>query len=47
MSDSIFKSGTINLKNVFTDCQPTEVLYAPIDVAKYNHSAMIVNFVIA
>ena len=43
MSNSIFKSAN-NLRDVLANCLPTQLLYAPIDVAKYNHSAMIVNF---
>jgi transposase len=44
MSNSIFKSANNNLRDVLTNCLPTQLLYAPIDIAKYNHSAMIVNF---
>ena len=47
MSESIFKSASNNLNNlrdVLDAYKPTQILYAPIDVAKYNHSAMIVNF---
>lgn len=42
MSNSIFKLA--DLRDVLTNCQPDQMLYAPIDIAKYNHSAMIVNF---
>ena len=47
MSNSIFRSASNNLNNlrdVLAAHKPTQILYAPIDVAKYNHSAMIVNF---
>ena len=43
MSNSIFKSTSNNLRNLLDNCKPEQLLYAPIDVAKYNHSAMIVN----
>jgi len=43
MSKSIFKSASNDLKNLLAICKPEQLLYAPIDVAKYNHSAMIVN----
>lgn len=43
MYNSIFKND-MNLKEILSSCQPSQILYAPIDVAKYNHSAMIVNF---
>ena len=44
MSNSIFKFASNDLRNVLADCKLEQLLYAPIDVAKYNHSAMIVNF---
>ena len=47
MSNSIFKSTSNNLNNlrdVLAAHKPTQILYTSIDVAKYNHSAMIVNF---
>jgi len=44
MSKSIFKLYSDNLRDALDTCKPTQILYAPIDVAKYNHSAMIVNF---
>ncbi len=50
MSNSIFKSASNNpsnpnnLRDVLDNYKPTQILYAPIDVAKYNHSAMVVNF---
>jgi transposase len=43
MSNSIFKSASNDLKKLLAICKPEQLLYAPIDVAKYNHSAMIVN----
>jgi transposase len=43
MSKSIFKFASNDLKNLLAICKPEQLLYAPIDVAKYNHSAMIVN----
>ena len=42
---SIFKNDVGNLKEVLAGCSPAQILYVPIDVAKTNHSAMIVNFV--
>lgn len=47
MSNSIFRSTSNNLNNlrdVLAAHKPTQILYTSIDVAKYNHSAMIVNF---
>mgnify|MGYP001091979815 CR=1 FL=1 len=44
MLNSIFKSANNNLRDVLNNCLPSQLLYAPIDVAKHNHSAMIVNF---
>jgi len=44
MPNSIFKFASNDLRNVLADCKLEQLLYAPIDVAKYNHSAMIVNF---
>jgi transposase len=44
MSNSIFKYDSNNLRDVLAVHKPTQILYAPIDVAKYNHTAMIVNF---
>lgn len=44
MSKSIFKYDSNNLRDVLAAHKPTQILYASIDVAKYNHSAMIVNF---
>ena len=41
---SIFKHDVGNLKELLTTCSPSQILYVPIDVAKYNHSAMIVDF---
>ena len=41
---SIFKNDVGNLKEVLAGCSPAQILYVPIDVAKTNHSAMIVNF---
>ena len=43
MSNSIFKFSN-NLRNLLDNCKPEQLLYAPIDVAKHNHSAMVVNF---
>jgi transposase len=37
MSVSIFK-------DALSSCKPGEILYASIDIAKYYHSAMVVNF---
>jgi len=43
MSKSIFKFASNDLKNLLAVYKPEQLLYAPIGVAKYNHSAMIVN----
>lgn len=43
MSKSIFKFASNDLRNLLAVYKPEQLLYAPIDVAKYNHSAMIVN----
>ena len=44
MPDSIFKTTGTHLRDVLSSHSPEEILYASIDVAKYNHSAMVVNF---
>ncbi len=44
MSDSIFRNAGANLKDILTSHGLGEILYVSIDVAKYYHSAMIVNF---
>lgn len=44
MSVSIFKNATADLKDALNSCEPGEILYASIDVAKHYHSAMIVDF---
>ena len=44
MSDSIFKTTGTNLKDVLASYDLGQILYTSIDVAKYNHSAMVVNF---
>jgi len=44
MSNSIFKYDSNNIRDLLAVHKPTQILYVPIDVAKYNHSAMIVNF---
>jgi hypothetical protein len=44
MSNSIFKNAGTDLRDILTSCEPGQILYASIDVAKYNHSAMVVNF---
>ena len=44
MSDSIFKNTGTNLRDVLASHDLGEILYTSIDVAKYNHSAMVVNF---
>ena len=43
---SIFKHDAGDLKEMLNGCSPTQILYVPIDVAKANHSAMIVNFLV-
>jgi len=42
---SIFKHDVGTLKEMLAGCSPAQILYVPIDVAKTNLSAMIVNFV--
>jgi transposase len=44
MSVSIFKDARADLKDALSSCKPGEILYASIDIAKYYHSAMVVNF---
>lgn len=44
MSHSIFKNAGTDLRELLTRYEPDEILYVPIDVAKYNHSAMVVSF---
>jgi transposase len=44
MSVSIFKDARADLKDALSSCEPGEILYASIDIAKYYHSAMVVNF---
>ncbi len=44
MPDSIFKTTGTNLRDVLASHDLGEILYTSIDVAKYNHSAMVVNF---
>jgi len=44
MHNSIFRTAGTNLRDILTSYDPREILYASIDVAKYNHSAMVVNF---
>jgi transposase len=44
MSISIFKDARADLKDALSSCKPEEILYASIDIAKYYHSAMVVNF---
>jgi transposase len=43
MSHSIFKNTGTDLRELLNRYDPGEVLYVPIDVAKYNHSSMVVN----
>jgi len=42
MNNSIFNNNT--LKHLLSQYNPNQILYIPIDVAKYYHSAMIINF---
>ena len=44
MSGSIFKNTGNTLRDALRHYDLKEILYASIDVAKYNHSAMVVNF---
>ena len=44
MSDSIFRNAGTDLRDVLASHDLGEILYTSIDVAKYNHSAMVVNF---
>jgi len=44
MPDSIFKTTGTHLRDVLSSHDLGEILYASIDVAKYYHSAMVVNF---
>lgn len=44
MTRSIFKNAGTDLRELLTNYGPDEILYASIDVAKYNHSFMVVNF---
>ena len=44
MTHSIFKNAGTDLRELLTSYAPDEILYASIDVAKYNHSFMVVNF---
>ena len=44
MTDSIFKDAGTALRDIFKSYDLGEILYASIDVAKYNHSAMVVDF---
>jgi transposase len=43
MTHSIFKNAGTDLRELLTNYAPDEILYASIDVAKYNHSFMVVN----
>jgi len=44
MNKSIFKNTGTDLKKLFKETNPYEILYVSIDVAKYNHSFIIANF---
>ncbi len=44
MPDSIFKTTGTNLRDVLASHDLGEILYASIDLAKYHHSEMVVNF---
>ena len=44
MPSSVFKFANNYLRDALDNYKPTQILHAFIDVAKYNHSAMIVNF---
>jgi len=43
MLHSIFKNAGTDLRELLTHYDPGEILYVPIDVARYNHSSMVVN----
>ncbi|MFC1715716.1 hypothetical protein ACFL6S_18760 [Candidatus Poribacteria bacterium] len=44
ISDSIFKTAGTNLRDVLASHDLGEILYTSIDIAKYYHSATVVNF---
>jgi len=43
MLHSVFKNTSVDLKGLLASYEPGEILYVPIDVAKYNHSSMVIN----
>ena len=43
MTESIFKNSGTELRELLSEYAPDEILYVSIDVAKHNHSSMVVN----
>jgi transposase len=43
MTHSIFKNAGTELRELLTEYAPDEILYVSIDVAKHNHSSMVIN----
>ena len=43
MTHSVFKNSGTELRELLTEYAPDEILYVSIDVAKHNHSSMVVN----
>jgi transposase len=43
MNQSIFKNPGTELRELLTEYAPDEILYVSIDVAKHNHSSMVIN----
>jgi transposase len=41
---NIYPKRNINLRKIFEEFSPDQLLYVPIDVAKYNHTSCIINF---
>jgi len=41
---NIYPRRGVNLKKIFEAFSPNELLYVPIDVAKYNHTCCVINF---
>lgn len=41
---NIYPQRSVNLKKIFEEFSPHQLLYVPIDVAKYNHTSCVINF---
>ena len=41
---NIYPQRGVNLKKIFEEFSPGQLLYVPIDVAKYNHTSCVINF---